>query len=47
MQIRNAQKDTDDVTVFFALLGSLHVKALSKHFGEMNPCFFKTKNTSQ
>jgi len=30
-------KKTDDLTVFFALLGSAHPKAAGKHVGEINP----------
>jgi hypothetical protein len=30
-------KGSDDITVIFALLGSLHVKASHKHVGEINP----------
>jgi len=37
MQIPKAQKDTDNLTVFFVLLGSAHVKAARKHVGEINP----------
>jgi hypothetical protein len=29
-QLPKAQKDTDDLTVFFALLGSVHKKAAHK-----------------
>jgi len=36
-QIPKAQKDTDDLTVFFALLGSGHVKAAGKHDDEIDP----------
>jgi hypothetical protein len=35
-------KDTDNLTVFFALLGSSHVKALSKHVDEIDPSNFCT-----
>jgi len=31
-----AQKDTDDLTVFFVLLGSACVKATHKHVGEIS-----------
>jgi len=31
------KKDTDDLTVFFTLWGSAHIKALSKHVGEIDP----------
>jgi len=37
MKISKAQQDTDDLTGFFVLLGSSHVKATRKHVGEMNP----------
>jgi len=36
-QIPKAQKDTDDLTVFFALLGSAGVKTSCKHVGEIDP----------
>jgi len=39
VQIPKAQKDTDELTVFFALLGSVHLKALSKHVVEIDPVF--------
>jgi len=32
-QIPKAQEDTDDLTLFFALLGSAHVKAAHKRVG--------------
>jgi len=35
-QILKAQKDNHDFTVFFALMGSLHVKAAHKHVGEID-----------
>jgi hypothetical protein len=36
-KISKAQNNTDDVTVFFALLGSAHIKAEFKHVGEIDP----------
>jgi len=36
-QIPKAQKDTDDLTVFFTLLGSASVKSACKHVGEIDP----------
>jgi len=33
------QKDTEDVTVFCALLGSACVKAARQHVGEIDPGF--------
>ncbi len=38
MKTTKALKDTDDLTVFFALLGSAHIKSVSKHVGEIDPC---------
>jgi len=37
VQIPKAQKDTDELTFFFALLGSAPVKAACKHVGEIDP----------
>jgi len=37
VQIPKAQKDTDDLTVLFALLESLFVKAAHKHVVEIDP----------
>ncbi len=38
-KIPKSQKDTtDDLTVFFALLGSALIKAAQKHVGEIDPC---------
>jgi hypothetical protein len=37
-QIPNAQKETDDFTVFFSLLGSAPTKAAHKNVGEIEPC---------
>jgi len=37
VQISKAQKDIDDLTVFFALLGSANIKASKKHVGEIDP----------
>jgi len=34
-QIPKVQKDNDDLTVFFALLGFLSMKAARKHVGEI------------
>jgi hypothetical protein len=34
-QIPKAQNNTDDLTVFFAQLGSVRIKALSKHVGKI------------
>ncbi len=36
-KIPKAQKDTDDLTVFFALLGSACVKAVRRYVGEIYP----------
>jgi len=36
-KIPKAQKKTDSLTVFFALLGSGCVKAVSEHVGEIDP----------
>jgi len=36
-QIPKVQKDTEDLTVFFALLGSAHVIAVCKNVDEINP----------
>jgi len=37
MQIPKAEKDTDDLTVFFALLGSMSVKAALKTLVKLTP----------
>ncbi len=37
VQIPQAKKDTDDLTVFFALSESLSVKAAHEHVGEIDP----------
>ncbi len=42
LQIQKAQKDTDDVTVFFALLGSEHVKALLETLVKSTPSIMYT-----
>jgi len=34
-QVPKEQKDTDDMNVYFALLGSLRIKAVHKHVGEL------------
>jgi len=34
-----AQQDINDLTLFFALLGYMHVKVASKDVGEINLCF--------
>ncbi len=36
-QILKAKKDTDDLTVFFTILGSAHAKVVRKHVGEIDP----------
>jgi len=36
VQIPKAQKETDDLTVFFALLESARIKAAHKHVGEID-----------
>jgi hypothetical protein len=36
-KIPKAQKDTGDLTVCFAILGSDRVKAVLKHAGEIDP----------
>ncbi len=37
LQILKAEKDTDDLTAFFELLGSTHVKAGRRHIDEIDP----------
>ncbi len=37
MQIQRAQKDTDDLTVFFTNLGSVCVKAVHKTLAKLTP----------
>jgi len=36
VKIKKAQEDTDDLTFYFVLLGSLRIKAAPKHVGEIN-----------
>ncbi len=44
-QIPKAQTETDDLTGFYALLVSVHVKALVKHVGEINTFSPKKDNS--
>jgi len=39
MQIPKVQKDTDDLTVFFALLGFARIKVVLKHVGAIDTIF--------